>query len=523
MKKLFILISFFYLSIGAFADDNGVCGDGVTYSYESSTKTLTINKTGEGTGEMTDYDFVTYHQGKSRAPWFNSTIQKVIVGDGVTRIGDYAFYFCKATSITLPSSLVSIGYGAFDSCKKLATLNIPQGVQRIEGFAFSGCEIIESIEIPESVTSLGQGALSGCSKLQSAILPQEIESIESNLCFGCSSLKSIVIPKKVKEIKSNAFESCDGLVSVTIPSNVSTIGDKAFYKCTGLKEVIISDIRSWCDIDFADYGNPLYYAHHLFVGNVEIHDLVIPDGVVAIKTRAFIGFSELKTITISSSVKTIDVAAFYECTSLRDVNIPQNVSSIEKQAFYGCSSLTNINLPTSLSTISMNSFKNCSKLESISIPEGVQLIDSEAFGNCESLSTIYISSTVKTIKAYAFKYCTNIRDVFCYRITPPTHDGYYVRDVAHMFVNSSFKTATLHVPESAIEAYEDKEKAYPWSDFGNIVALTEEDETGISANTEELAENKQFFTLDGKRINNPQKGVNIVRMPNGRTKKMINK
>ena len=508
------------LSIATNAANSGVCGDGVTYSYDSSSKILSINKTDEGPGEMTDYDFADYHQGTSRAPWFNTDIRSVVIGDGVTRIGNYAFYLCNAANITLPSSMISIGYSAFYNCSKLATLNIPNGVRTIEGYAFSGCETLESIEIPESVTLLGSGAFSGCFKLQSATLPSKIESIEDNLFYGCRYLTSIVIPNKVTTIKADAFNGCSGLVSISIPNSVTSIGDEAFKGCTGLKRVNISDIGSWCKIDLENYGNPLYYAHHLFINDNEIHDLVIPDDIVSIKSRAFCGFSELQSISFGASVTSIEEDAFLACTSLKDVNIPQNVTSIGGEAFADCTGLLHVSLPTSLSTIIRSTFNGCSKLESISIPEGVQLIETKAFYGCSNLKIIRISSSVKTIQLSAFFGCNNISDVYCYGITPPNHGGYYKRDVSHMFMSSSFKAATLHVPESAIDAYKDETYAYPWCDFGSIVLLTDED-TGISATSIKSNINEQYFTIDGKRINNPQKGMNIVKMPNGQTKKII--
>ena len=340
-----------------------------------------------------------------------------------------------------------------------------------------------------------------------------------NMAFmGCRDLISVDLPNTITSIGTDGFENCTNLQSINIPTNLTTIKNDAFQGCTGLKKVVIPDVKSWCDIDFGDNGNPLYFARHLFIGDDEIHDLIIPDGVVTIKTRAFIGFSELRTISISSSVNSIGSAAFYECVSLMDVSIPQNVTSIESQAFYGCTGLLNINLPSSLSSISSNCFENCSKLELVSIPEGIQIIDKYAFSKCTNLKKVYIPSSMKRIGASAFGNCENISDIYCFASEPPIPNGLFAKkSVSDYFMNSYVEYSTLHVPEASIAAYNNDEY---WSDFGSIVALTDAD-TGIEEAKDKSRKIKHYFSIEGKQLNALQKGINIIKMSNGQTKKII--
>ena len=90
-------------------------------------------------------------------------------------------------------------------------------------------------------------------------------------------------------LNNGAFYDCSGLESVTIGSGVNSIGERAFENCRKLVRVYIHDLSAWCKIDFADSdSNPLYYAHHLYVDNVEVKELTIPDEITEIKEYAFV-------------------------------------------------------------------------------------------------------------------------------------------------------------------------------------------------------------------------------------------
>ena len=108
---------------GAWAQNS--CGDGLTWSLSGGT--LTISKTGTGTGAMPDYDL-------QKVPWYDemNNITSVVIGDGVTGIGQYAFFNCSnLASLTIGSSLQSIGVRAFSGCSKLASVNLPASVTTI--------------------------------------------------------------------------------------------------------------------------------------------------------------------------------------------------------------------------------------------------------------------------------------------------------------------------------------------------------------------------------------------------------
>ena len=246
----------------ASAATSGTCGDNLSWSYNSSTYTLTIT----GSGEMTDWNY-------SDVPWYSyrSSIKSVSLPDGLTSIGNYAFAYCTGlTSITIPDSVTSIGEDAFSGCSGLTSVTIGNSVTNIGEDAFYNCTGLTSITIPDSVTSIGDYAFSGCTGLTSITIPDRVRSIGDGAFSGCTGLTSItvaegnpvydsrnncnaiietatntliagckntVIPSGVTSIGEYAFYNCTGLTSITIPDSVTSIGDCAFYGCTGLSHV----------------------------------------------------------------------------------------------------------------------------------------------------------------------------------------------------------------------------------------------------------------------------------------------
>ena len=142
----------------------------------------------------------------------NELITDLIIPDGVTSIGDYAFEGCSGlTSVTIPDSVTSIGNEAFRSCSSLASVAIGNSVKNIGNYAFEYCRNITTLNYNASVVF---NAFSSCSNLTLVVLGDNVTNIDTNAFAGCTKLETIIIPKSVTEIESGAFENCSALTTV---------------------------------------------------------------------------------------------------------------------------------------------------------------------------------------------------------------------------------------------------------------------------------------------------------------------
>ena len=231
--------------------------ENLNWSFDAAAGTLTIS----GEGDMTDDNNIG-----NDYPWhtYRLDIRSVIIENGVTSIGEWAFRDCvNLTDVTIPDTVAQIGGNAFSSSRWLAAkqeedplvimngilidgtacsgaVTIPDGVTSIAAWAFStGESALTAITIPDGVTSIGDRAFEACTSLTSAIIPSSVTSIGEWAFFGCYSLTDIIIPNGVTSIGQNAFGFCKSLTAVTIPESVTSIGFSAFYSCTSLTSVTI--------------------------------------------------------------------------------------------------------------------------------------------------------------------------------------------------------------------------------------------------------------------------------------------
>ena len=240
-----------------------------------------------------------------------------------------------------------------------------------------------------------------------------------------------------------------------------------------------------------------------YSGKVVIPESVEHEGtaynVTSIGEEAFSDCSGLTSVTIPNSVTSIGGWAFEDCSGLTSVTIPNSVTSIGRCAFSDCSGLTSVTIPNSVTSIGSSAFSRCSGLTSVSIPNSVTSIEGYAFYGCSGLTSVTIPNGVTSIEYNAFANCSELLDVYCYAEKVPNTES-------DAFEDSYPEYATLHVPAASIDSYKAKS---PWSSFGKIVALTDE-ETGI----EELkagngTKASVLFDLNGRRVQKAQKGLYI--------------
>jgi len=234
MKKIFYtLLTACLLGAGSACAqtwDCGYCGEYNSGCTPTNAVTATLTNgtlTISGSGDMADYSH--FSMGIT-APWYSArtSIQTVIIENGVTSIGSWAFNVCSnLVEVTIPSSVIEIGSRAFGNCSGLTAVTIGSSVTTIDDDAFSACNGLTSIEVvPDNPSySSKNGVLFSKNKVRLIIYPGGKQG-------------AYTIPSSVIEIGSSAFANCDGLTAVTIPSSVTKIGYSAFWSCIGLTSVI---------------------------------------------------------------------------------------------------------------------------------------------------------------------------------------------------------------------------------------------------------------------------------------------
>ena len=397
---------------------------------------------------------------------YSSLIKKVVVGEGVTSIGERAFdSYSALEAVVLPPTLQSIGSDAFMYCSNLLAVEIPNGVASIGAHAFASCSSLSAVSIPSSVKSIGKEAFAYCFALSSVTGAEGVETIGQDAFVQCGVLKSYPWSNCLKSIGNTAFSQCD-LSSVDLPDTVETIGNAAFSHNANLTRATLPENKNFTAIPDT-----------LFCSCGMLEAVEVPDSVTRIGADAFNGcssavitlpenistignyaFANVKKIicnpasttatvmpvgqyfsapdapdlllyfdgsdiildkyigaggavTIPAGVKEISNSAFVGCDKITSVTIPDGVTKIRVNAFNGCTSLKSVTIPESVTLILQNAFYNCSSLESVSIPSGVTRIEDHTFYGCASLKSVSIPSGVTVIGISAFEGCASLTDV----------------------------------------------------------------------------------------------------------------
>ena len=344
---------------------------------------------------------------------YHGDANAVVIPDGVTSIGDFAFQNCESlTAVKIADSVTSIGNFAFWGCGALASVYIPDGLTSIGDGAFQTCDALATIDLPESVMHLGRCAFNTNTRTSTstptsepmnqawiepehdepAVLEPPCEPVSPITDFEIENgvlkkylgkSETVVIPEGVvTSIGNDAFWECKSPTSIYIPNGVTSIGNSAFSNCTSL---------------------------------ISIH---VPDSVISIGNRAFSRCESLESIYIPNSVTSIGDWAFVSCTSLISIHIPDSVTSIGNSTFLECDSLKSIHIPDGVTSIEDNTFHRCHSLTSIHISDSVTKIGEEAFFGCYALSSIEIPASVEKIGKHAFPSNTAIRNKSSVAIPP---------------------------------------------------------------------------------------------------------
>lgn len=388
----------------------------------------------------------------------------------VIRIGYYAFVSCSSTSVIIPESVTSIGVGAFRASSLL------------------------SIIIPKNVTSIGERAFWECAALSSVAILGNVISIGEEAFRSCDNLSSITIPESMESIIFNkmAFYNCNKLEAITIPEN-AYVGEQAFSYCEGLKSIIIK----------SDIQNQNSYHPTLFHNDTSVEYINISANVNKVGNYVFDNISfknTLKEVIIDDSDQELylgysrEAALHYRncfySSKLEKIYLGRNLSYNHKEEndfyyydyyapfYYSAREVYIGDKVTSIDRLFLN--RGC---ETLVVGKGLSEIPN--MSGWSSLTSLTLTSEV-----------------------PQTAMG---------FSDSQYINLKVYVPKGSLAAYQ---SADVWKNFWN---LQEVETTGINhiiKNGEATKEVKRYDTL-GREINSSQKGLNIIKMNDGTTKKVI--
>ncbi len=499
-------------------------------------------------------------------------------------VGDYFFYKMDLLRyVKLPSNVKSIGEYAFGSCTSLTTIAIPNSVTSIGSSAFYQCSMLTDLTIGESVTSIGSYAFYQCSMLTDLTIPDKVISIEQDAFRDCTKLTEVIIPASVESIGVRAFMGCTKLTTLTLEDGISALSLGMYYEPI-LNGYYIYSTFDDCPLETIYMGRTVTYSSHytvdgdillfspfqnmgtlttltisdsveripsyLFANCTGLTEITIPSSVIELYWTAFNGCSNLKSVTFEDGNRTLSISSYLsdvytspsfeyceslylgrnlsysnsnwknnDCyspfalvTTLNSVTIGNSVTTVPDYLFYKCTGITSLAIGSQVTSMGSSAFYNCTGLTEVKTPNSINSIGDSAFYGCSKVTTLTIGSDCTSIGSNAFYNCSKLVAIYAKAVTPPEISSDTFKGVDKV-------ACTLYVPIGSINPY--WLHAY-WSEFYNIVEMYFDDSDGIETVgiTTEGKEIVGYYSIEGKQLNAPQHGINILRYSDGTTKKL---
>ncbi len=430
-------------TVAATAIDSGKYGNVVWKLREDGTLEFSAVEGSDGKmgGSISKWSLPTYTKK------YNEQIKSIVVKEGVTSIVNYAFYAMSAvTSVSLPSTLASIGDDAFsgvttitsftcaEGCvlsvkdnfvlknngteiftylgKMEGVITIPDGVTKV-GALFGGSEIT-GIIFPDSVTEISgtnyttwDGPFAGCTKLESVTIPCNIT--QTYVFKNCTALKTVSFKEGVTTMADYTFSNCTALTTINIPKSMDAFNTSAFVGCKAISTINCAEgsIYSMKDNVLMKNGTEIVFA----LPTVQVTgELVIPEGVTAIGDYAYEKQTGVTSVKFPSTLKTVGKFAFSGCTGLTgEVVFPEGVTTIGREAFHNCAGVTGVQFPSTLTTIGQQAFDNTG-LTALELPASVTSIDYGAFQKTK-IKTLNLPDGLNITASSVFQECTELTEI----------------------------------------------------------------------------------------------------------------
>ncbi|MBR5093560.1 MAG: leucine-rich repeat protein [Oscillospiraceae bacterium] len=437
--------------------NGGLCGETAYWKLQDGVLTV------YGAGDM-----YAYTANNEKAPWYDlrTSITSVLIRDGVTSIGNYAFDHCsKIGSVSIGGDVTRIGNGAFRNCASLTTVAVPDSVTEIGFSAFSFCSNLETVTIGSGAASMGSATM-GCSfehcyalksitvspantafcsedgvlfKLtdgeraelicypaaregESYEIPDTVTSLFRYAFYRSKYLDSVTIPASVTEINTFCFANANDLTEISFLGGApGTIKSDAFSNVTAT--VWYPDDGSWTEEDRQNYGGHLTWIPWCGQCGDNVY-WTLQDGALRLSGSGAMwnytgdapapwkdSLDRITALYVEEGVTKLGNYAFAGCAVLTFADLPEGLTAIGKNAFCDCALLWEIGIPSTVTSILDSAFMNCGSLTELILPEGLTSMNSYVFKNCSALRSVSIPSTVTRIMGSTFELCSSLTDI----------------------------------------------------------------------------------------------------------------
>lgn len=410
------------------AQTSGTCGEHLQWTFDHSDSTLVIT----GNGVMNDYTASSV----DGSPWVKLPIMHISLPEGLTRIGKFAFCYCKRVKeLHIPNSVTEISEGAMNSMSGLKKLTLGANLRAVGENAVAALNVDTLI----SLATFDQWCRTDFNKNGGLIRVNNALIIEGQQVTG-----DFYLPSTVHRINDNVFCYCPGMTAFHIPTSVDTIG-KAFGTRSECSTYYYEGtIAEWCAMVHTD--GLRFVQHTLYINGEDLTDVVLPDNIEKVPEHLFHGVVNLKKVTIPQSVRVIGESAFSgtgltevsgganvrryekdcfeESKQLRKITIPRETEYVGDYAFwvidslrgtlrldsilylgesaFSTTGLDSVFLPDHLTSIGDNLFRDCSHLRYVQLPAALTAVPATCFWGTPSLHAITIPEPVRSIGYSAF-------------------------------------------------------------------------------------------------------------------------
>ena len=475
----------------------------------------------------------------------------IIIKDGTISISEDAFRnYRTLTSITIPYSVTRIESDAFYGCTGLSSVNIGNNVKEIGDGAFCGCSSLTSISIPNSVTSIDNNAFRDCSGLTSVTIGNSVTSIGDAAFYRCSSLTSVhisdleawcrisfgggysnplyyahrlymngneitnlVVPESVTSIGDYAFVGCSGLTTITIPNSVTNIGDYAFSGCSCLMDVFCyTDNVPSTPYNAFGYSSNINSTLHVPEVSIDLYKASEP----------WKNFKEIVKIDIYTLTYIIDNEVYKSFEIEEGENItPESAPTKEGYTFLGWNAIPET-MPAH-DVVITGSFKINKYLLTYKVDDEIVKSDSIVF------NTAITPEADPTKEGYTFSGWSEIPE------TMPAHDvtvagtfSINSYDLTYMIDEEVYKVVAYNygvtiTPEPQPQG---DYASFEWLDLpetmpAHDVVVYASYISGIAEILMATQRNTRIYSPNGKKLDKPLKGLNIVIFNDGTVKKIV--